>query len=247
MNEIKKAAKMIAGSKNAVAFTGAGISVESGIPTFRGKNGLWNRYNPSFLEISYFYSNPAKSWELIKDIFYEYFGKAKPNKAHYFLADLEKRGILSGVITQNIDNLHQEAGSKKVIEYHGNSKFLKCIDCGKTFPFTEQRISSLPPKCDLCGGILKPDFIFFGEGIPLDAVRETEKLLKKADLLIVVGTTGEVYPAGLIPVEAKQKGIGVIEINPEPSRVTPYADIFIPMKATEAASALEKELKNLIQ
>ncbi len=242
MGSVKKAAELIKNSSNVVAFTGAGISVESGIPTFRGENGLWAKFDPSFLELSFFYSNPEKSWRLIKDIFYEYFGKAKPNKAHSFLAKLEEKGKLIGVITQNIDNLHQEAGSKNVIEYHGNSKYLVCTKCGARYDFTEERIKDIPPLCDKCKGVLKPDFIFFGEGIPYEAITGTEELLEKGDLLIVIGTTGEVYPAGLIPIEAKNKGMQVIEINPQPSKVTPYADVFIQMKATEAAIELGKEL-----
>ncbi len=242
MDSVKKAAELISDSSKIVAFTGAGISVESGIPPFRGENGLWSKFDPSFLELSFFYSNPAESWKLIKDIFYEYFGKSKPNRAHFFLAKLEREGKLIGVITQNIDNLHQEAGSKKVVEYHGNSKYLVCTECGARYPFSEKMIEKIPPVCEKCKGILKPDFIFFGEGIPLDAVSGTEKLLEEGDLLLVIGTTGEVYPAGLIPIEAKRKGMPVIEINPEPSKVTPYADIFLKMKATEAAEALEREL-----
>ncbi len=242
MESVKKATELISNSNKIISFTGAGISVESGIPTFRGKNGLWSRFDPSFLELSFFYSNPEKSWKLIKDIFYEYFGKAEPNDAHYFLARLEEKGKLIGVITQNIDNLHQEAGSKNVIEYHGNSKYLVCINCGERYRFTQERIEIIPPLCDKCKGVLKPDFIFFGESIPLKAVSETERLLDEGDLLIVIGTTGEVYPAGLIPVEAKNKGMPVIEINPEASSITPYADVFLKMKATEAAKVLCKEL-----
>jgi len=242
MDSVKKAAELISNSQKIVTFTGAGISVESGIPTFRGENGLWAKFDPSFLELSFFYSNPKESWKLIKDIFYEYFGKAKPNEAHIFLAKLEDMGKLIGVITQNIDNLHQEAGSKKVVEYHGNSKYLVCVKCGKRYDFSPERIEKIPPVCEKCGGVLKPDFVFFGEGIPLDAISETERLLKESDLLLVIGTTGEVYPAGLIPVEAKRMGKKVIEINPENSKITPFADVFLKMKATEAAKSLAKEL-----
>ncbi|BBB32881.1 NAD-dependent deacetylase [Thermotomaculum hydrothermale] len=242
MDAIIKATELIKNSKNIVAFTGAGISVESGIPPFRGENGLWSKFDPSFLELSFFYSNPEESWRLIKDIFYEYFGKAKPNKAHYFLAKLEKIGKLIGVITQNIDNLHQEAGSTNVVEYHGNSKYLVCTKCGEKYNFTPERIEKIPPLCEKCKGVLKPDFIFFGEGIPVEAIRKTEELLEKGDLLIVIGTTGEVYPAGLIPIEAKNRGMFVIEINPDVSKVTPYADVFLKMKATEAAETLEHRL-----
>jgi len=126
---LEQAADALRRAKRAVAFTGAGISVESGIPPFRGPDGLWSRYDPQVLDLSYFHAHPLESWQVIKEIFYDYFGRARPNEAHKALARLEQAGYLQGVITQNIDNLHQEAGSRHVVEYHGTSRYLTCTAC----------------------------------------------------------------------------------------------------------------------
>ena len=241
-NDYDKAAEWIAGAKRAVAFTGAGISVESGIPTFRGPEGLWSRYDPQILDLGYFHRHPLESWRAIKEIFYDYMGsKARPNAAHRFLAELERLGILRGVITQNIDNLHQEAGSRKVVEFHGTAQRLECTSCRKKWEFEERMLEKLPPACPDCGGLLKPDFIFFGEAIGPENYRKSEEMLERADVLIIVGTTGEVMPASMLPYEAK--AAKVIEINPEPSRYTEEkTDIFLQAKATEAARELARRL-----
>ncbi len=127
----KKAARIIKTSKNNVAFTGAGISVESGIPPFRGENGLWNKYNPTAFEIGFFHQYPRQSWEVIREIFYDLYDMVEPNVAHYSLVELEAQHLLSGIITQNIDHLHFYAGSRTVHEYHGSLKMLICLDCNK--------------------------------------------------------------------------------------------------------------------
>jgi len=126
---ILKAASLLKESSFTTAYTGAGISVESGIPPFRGEGGLWTKYDPTMLDIDHFLGNPVKGWEVIKEIFYDFFGKAKPNIAHLVLAEMENKGLVSRIITQNIDNLHQEAGSKQVYDFHGNSKKLICLEC----------------------------------------------------------------------------------------------------------------------
>ena len=219
-------------------FSGAGISVESGIPPFRGENGLWSKYNPEVLDINYFLDNPEHSWAVIKEIFYDSFGEAHPNRAHRILADLEKIGIVKGIITQNIDNLHFEAGSRVVAEYHGNSRILRCIDCGKEYSAAEEMLNKLPPLCG-CGGLLKPDFVFFGEGIPAMALKLTSEISAKTDLMILIGTTGEIYPASLIPYEVKERGAAIIEINPNESAYTKtITDIFIQKPAVEAMEGI---------
>jgi len=238
---VQSAADLIRTCQPAVAFTGAGISVESGIPTFRGPGGLWEQVDPIFIELGYFHSNPKQSWEKIRDIFYAYFDTAEPNDGHRFLAMLEEHGLLEGVITQNIDNLHQNAGSRKVIEFHGNSQFLTCTGCGKRGPFNPSVLKVMPPTCD-CGALLKPDFIFFGEMIPPVALAESDRLARECKLMIVVGTTGEIYPAAQLPLIARQNGAKLIEINPDPSLVTPFVDLFLPMKATEAGIRLTEAL-----
>jgi NAD-dependent deacetylase len=241
---ITKAAKLIINANHTTAFTGAGISVESGIPPFRGKNGLWSKYDPVFLDIEYFKKNPKESWKLIKEIFYDFFGKAEPNAAHFSLAEMEKMGLLHSVITQNIDNLHQKAGSKEVYEFHGNSRYLICTNCEKKYLVHNIDLSSLPPKCNNCGAVLKPDFVFFGEPIPEPARTKSFEETQKADVFILIGTTGEIIPASTIPYEAKKNNIKIIEINTQPSNYTnTITDIFLKGKATEVMQKLKKIIK----
>ena len=241
-DKIKNAAELIQNSNHTTAFSGAGISVESGIPPFRGENGLWNKYNPSVLDLSRFYDNPTESWKIIKEIFYDFFGNVEPNKAHTVLAKMEKHNLVHSVITQNIDYLHQKAGSKAVWEFHGTSQELICISCGKKYPVADTDLSTLPPKCN-CGGILKPNFIFFGEGIPPDAYAKSMEDAKHADVFIVIGTTGEIMPASFIPEEAKANGVKIIEVNTRPSNFTNrITDIYLEGKATEIFAELEKHL-----
>jgi NAD-dependent deacetylase len=238
-----KAANLIKKSKHVTAFTGAGISVESGIPPFRGKNGLWSKFDPIFLDINYFHKFPLESWKLIKEIFYDFFGKAKPNAAHFALAEMEKMGYIKAIITQNIDNLHQQAESKQVYEFHGNSRNLICINCGKIQQARETDFSKFPPKCDKCGNILKPDFVFFGEPIPEPARTNSFLETEKADVFILIGTTGEIMPASLIPIQAKKNNVKIIEVNIQSSNYTnTITDVFLKGKATEI---LEKLLKLL--
>ncbi len=242
MTELKlyeEAAGYILSSKRTSAFTGAGISVESGIPPFRGENGLWNRYDPVFLDISYFHSNTLKSWELIKEVFYDYFGKAGPNSAHYALAQLESENHLQSIITQNIDNLHQRAGSSNVIEYHGTSHELVCTGCNSRYVAEESYLEVLPPVCKVCGAVLKPDFVFFGEPIPEAASEGASREADRSELFILIGTTGEIMPASMIPYQAKQRGAKIIEINIAPSNYTEsITDIYLEGRATEVMETL---------
>ncbi len=240
---IKEAAKLIKSARYVTAFTGAGISVESGIPPFRGENGLWNRYNPEFLEISYFHNYPRKSWKLIKEIFYDYFGKAKPNRAHQVLAQMEAKGMLESIITQNIDNLHQIAGNKKVFEFHGHSRTLICTKCGRETAASVQNLETLPPLCPYCNGLLKPMFVFFGEGIPEQAANNSYLAARSAEVFLIIGSTGEIMPASMIPAYAKENGARIIEINIEPSNYThTVTDLFLQGKATDIMSRLAGEL-----
>jgi NAD-dependent deacetylase len=236
---IFKAAEIIRNSKHIVAFTGAGISVESGIPPFRGAEGLWSKYNPEVLDLHYFYKNPEKSWVVIKEIFYDFFGEANPNPGHLALARLEALGKLDCVITQNIDNLHQMGGSKVVHEFHGNSHKLVCTSCSRHYALEEVDLETLPAECNECQGLLKPDFIFFGETIPPDAFQASMAAAKKADVLLIIGSTGEVMPANQIPVMAKETGAKVIEINPNPSNYTPHiTDVYLKGKAGDIMTRL---------
>ncbi len=239
-----RAAQVIKSSRRCVAFTGAGISVESGIPPFRGEGGLWNKYDPQTFDIQYFLSNTKKSWEVIREIFYDLFGIVKPNEAHYSLAELETNKMLSAVITQNVDNLHYDAGSKTVHEFHGSLKKLVCLNCSAKYKISRIDLNILPPVCEKCGGILKPDVIFFGEPIPEPAQTNSFNETKKADCFILIGTTGTVAPANMIPLEAKSNGAVIIEINPCPSEYTQeITDIFLEDKAIAAMEQLMNELE----
>jgi NAD-dependent deacetylase len=238
-----EAAGLIANASHLIAFTGAGISVESGIPPFRGKGGIWSRYDPSVLDIENFNSNPGKSWTVISEMFYTYFQDAEPNAAHHFLARLERKGMLKTVITQNIDNMHQKAGNAEVIEYHGNSQWLICNRCGERYEISDVSLDPLPPRCMEDQQVLKPDFVFFGEGIPPAAARRSIEEVTMADVLIIIGTTGEVMPAGMLPSISKSNGASVIEINPEPSGYTyGLTDLYLQGPAAEVAKQLDSYL-----
>ena len=240
---IEEAAKILRESKYTIAFTGAGISVESGIPPFRGKDGLWNKYNPEVLDLSFYLESPDESWVVIREIFYDFFKDTKPNKAHEVLARMEQHGLLHSVITQNIDNLHYQAGNRVVYEFHGNSKRLKCLKCGETYPAADFDLKVIPPRCKMDNEPLKPDFIFFGEGIPHAAYANAFADAEKAQVCIIIGSTGEVVPASHVPRTAKQNGAVIIEINPEESQFTSQiTDIHLQGNAGDVMAKLEKHL-----
>jgi NAD-dependent deacetylase len=244
----ENAAEIIVNAKRCVAFTGAGISVESGIPPFRGKNGLWNKYDPDTFDIRYFHRHTQESWQVIREIFYDLFGKVRPNKAHAALAQLEANGVVKSVITQNVDNLHYDAGSRVVHEFHGSLKRLACLSCQARYPISEVRLDRLPPACPHCEGILKPDVIFFGESIPEPAGSMSFEETRQADCLILIGTTGTVAPANLIPSAARSNGAAIIEINPVPSEYTSrITDIFLEAGATKAMTRLMEKISGKIR
>jgi NAD-dependent deacetylase len=242
-DNIQRAAEAILKSKFTTAFTGAGISVESGIPPFRGEGGLWTKYDPNLLDIDHFIQDPLRAWEIIKEIYYSHFGSAKPNKAHLVLAEMEQRGLLGRTITQNIDNLHQEAGCKNVFDFHGNSKRLVCLSCHTYYSVTDVNLDHLPPVCRQCGGLLKPDYVFFGESIPQIPLSAAYEAAKISDVFLVIGTTGEVMPANQFPLIAKENGATIIEVNPHESNYTSaVTDIFLQGKATEMMELLAEVL-----
>ena len=243
MNNIEIVADLIKKSKYTIGFTGAGISVESGIPPFTGAGGLWNKYDPKFIELSFFYSNPKKSWEEMRKIFFNSMGTAQPNKAHEVLADMETKGLLKGIITQNIDGLHQAAGSKNVVEFHGTIHTLACLDCSLRYNVSEIDISQDIPRCHSCNGILKPDFVFYGEGINKNNYDKSLKMANNADLVIIVGTAGQVMPACYMPFTAQRNGAKIIEVNTlESSFTSQITNYFFQTKATEFFGELEKFL-----
>eukprot|EP00386_Alphamonas_edax_P014259 GDKI01043864.1.p1 GENE.GDKI01043864.1~~GDKI01043864.1.p1 ORF type:complete len:285 (+),score=52.98 GDKI01043864.1:82-936(+) len=223
-------------SKYCVVLTGAGASAESGIPTFRDPaDGLWRRYDPmTYATIWGFRRHPEKIWELLRDFLKE--NDPKPNATHTALAELERMGYVKAIITQNVDNLHQDAGSQKVIEFHGNLMHAVCQSCGAEVPFSKsdaKRLEGmeLPPKhntffthtpahTSTCTGILKPSAVLFGEAIPSRAVRESTAETDKCDLMLVIGTSANVSPASNIPYSAMSRGAKVVEINLESTGLT---------------------------
>jgi NAD-dependent deacetylase len=225
--EIEKTVEILVDSKKAIALTGAGISVESGIPHFRGTGGLWDKYNPEeYTHIDAFMQNPYKIWKMLEEL-WKIVASAKPNPAHYALVELENLGILSSIITQNIDGLHQDAGSKTVIEFHGSHKSFVCMWCKKKYDAKEVSMESIPPLCE-CNKPLKPDIVLFGEMIPQYALSESFKETEYCDMMLVIGTSAVVAPASHLPILAKQMGAKIVEINPNPTELTDYiADISI--------------------
>lgn len=243
-NLISQAAEIIYNSKLTLALTGAGISVESGIPDFRSSGGLWSRFSPEdYATITAFREDPEKVWMMLKEMD-ELLDQAKPNKAHLGMGELEKMGFLHYIITQNVDNLHQEGGATNVIEYHGNSSTLSCLWCGKSYKAEEKR-GEYPPRCQ-CEKILKPDVVFFGEAIPTQALNKSYLLASSAEALIVAGTSAVVSPANTIPAITKQNGGKIIEINKERTHLTDtLSDVFIQGGAGEILEALVAEVKKL--
>lgn len=242
--KVVQAASIINGARHVTVFTGAGISVESGIPPFRGDEGLWSRYDPSCLDISFFYDHPTPAWKVIREIFYDFIGKVKPNAAHVALARLEEMGKVKSVITQNIDGLHTKAGSRKLCEYHGTIRTLTCTGCGREIPAADISLERLPPYCAACGAVLKPDFVFFGECIPEQAARFAIDQTHLADVMLVVGTTGEVMPACLIPQLAKDQGCTIVEVNTSPSTyTTTITDVFLKGRATQILDLLVRDVE----
>lgn len=232
------AARILLRSSHTVAFTGAGISVESGIPPFRGAGGLWDKYDPGILDLDRFHDDPSATWEVIAKLFYEYFQASHPNAAHLALVELERQGLLREVITQNIDNLHQKGGSRRVHEFHGNALRLQCTGCSAFYQPDKKLLSQLPPRCD-CSSVLKPDFIFFGEMIPEKALQASMHAARKAEVFLVIGSTGEVFPAAQIPAMAKQNGAHIIEVNITESLFTPQiTDILLKGQASGVMKTL---------
>jgi len=216
---IRAAARLLADRRNAVALTGAGISVESGIPSFRGAQGMWAKYDPTeYATLHAFLQSPRKVWEMLSEMV-SVCGGAMPNPAHRGLAALEEMEVVRAVITQNVDGLHQAAGSRRVIEYHGNMEELICVYCWKRYPTRKRWTPGSVPLCD-CGEILKPNVVLFGEPIPWLAQEQAEEEARTCCVLVVIGTSAQVSPACDIPRIAKEAGAVVVEINPEPTSLT---------------------------
>ena len=226
-------------SKKIVFVTGAGISQESGIPTFRGNDGYWRKYDPMKLAtIDAFYDNPKLVWEWYDDRRKNILA-AKPNDGHFAIADMEKfRDVI--VLTQNIDGLHQRSGCTNVLELHGSIIRIKCTVCDFSDSITEN-FESFPPKCK-CGSILRPDVVWFGEQLSQDIWQNAINEASLCDVMVIAGTSLAVSPANMLPLYAKQNGATLIEINPEKTVMSNEMDLSI--QAT-SANALPKILSIL--
>jgi NAD-dependent deacetylase len=231
------AADLISEARKIVAFTGAGVSAESGIPTYRGDGGMWTKYDPSkYADIGYFMQDPTYYWSFFKDVRYRVLVESEPNPAHHAIARLEELGKLETVITQNIDGLHQAAGSTHVIELHGNTKIIYCLECAAEYDFQtihEQVATQMPPTCRACDGRLKPKVVFFGEQLPTGAMEDATKAAATADLMLVVGSTLAVFPAASLPLIAKRAGAKLIIVNVGQTAMDELADVFVDAKAGE--------------
>ncbi len=233
-----------------VALTGAGISVESGIPDFRSPGGLWTRYDP-YLYGSYesFITHPERFWEMAKEL-YPTIENADPNPAHYALVELEELGKCKAVITQNIDNLHQRAGSSLVLELHGTYRTGHCMTCNRKFSFEEMKELSegntKVPRCPDDGGPIKPDVVLFGE--PLNAVVQAKaaELAASCDLMLVIGCSLEVYPAAALPEYTKRRKGKLADFNTDPSYDDDLADLVCYGNAGEMLPAVVKAYKRLV-
>ncbi len=231
MDAVEAIASQLKSSRYTVAFTGAGISAESGIPTYRGEGGLWTKYDPNlYANIDYFRQNPSYYWNFFKEVRYPLLRKVKPNKAHLALVEMEAKGNLRTVITQNIDGLHQEAGSSSVIELHGTTRTIICTECSKKYTLDEAfcRLEEKnPPLCMECQGILRPDVIFFGEMLDPQVLSLAYGEAQTCDFFLAVGSSLVVYPAADIPLRAKQKGAKLAIINKGSTPLDSMADYVI--------------------
>jgi NAD-dependent deacetylase len=227
------AADLLASSRHAVVMTGAGMSVESGIPTFRGVDGLWARLGgPDHDQYQRFLADPQAYWKRELERSVEPYvvelrrsvAAAGPNDGHRALARLEEIGVLRTVITQNIDGLHQRAGSRQVVELHGSRYKMRCVDCGDRTPREDLFLSKAPSPCARCGGRVKFDSVLFGEPIPRAVLEEARAVTDRADCVLVVGTSATVRPAGGLPRIARANGARLVELNPNKTGITPLCD-----------------------
>jgi NAD-dependent deacetylase len=239
----EEAADILLNGTKIIAVTGAGVSVESGIPDFRSPNGIWATYPPDeFATIDAFLADPDKVWAMWYELGAS-LGDVQPNSAHRALAQLEHLGRLDVVITQNIDNLHTAAGNTNVIEYHGNASKTICLTCGERRDLDLTHRPHGAPRC-ACGGVMKPDIVFFGEMIPEDAVTQSDLYASTCDVVLIIGTSATVYPAAAIPYEARGHGARIIECNTERTDFTDtITDIFLQGPAGETLPKLMEALK----
>jgi NAD-dependent deacetylase len=249
---IDEAAGIVLESSHLVALVGAGLSVESGVPTFRGPDGLWTKYGePDMRGYQRFLRDPKGWWEerLRKGSPYqelaEALKEARPNPGHIALRELDELGYLKHIITQNIDNLHQKAGNRNVTEIHGNRTKVRCIECKGRWPLEGFPLDELPPHCPECGGLVKSDTVTFGEPIPTEALAECHRQMELCDVMLLVGTSAAVYPAAGFPLEVEEQGGRLIEVNPNETPLTELCVVAMRAPAGESLPLLVSRLREL--
>jgi NAD-dependent deacetylase len=240
-------AALIVEAQPCVVLTGAGVSTESGIPDFRSRTGLWAEYDPmEYATIDAFRRDPAKVW----DFYSKRLGvlaDAQPNAAHLALAELERLGLVEAVVTQNVDRLHHAAGSRRVVEVHGSIRTASCLACGHREEF-DRLMELLPvPTCAECGAVLKPDVVMFGELVPAGAIQEVSRLVSGAGLLLVVGSSLEVYPVAGLLEEARGGGTRIAIVNRGPTPFDGVADLKIDASAAETLAAVVADIRRTHQ
>ncbi|HEX9971362.1 MAG TPA: NAD-dependent deacylase [bacterium] len=228
-------------AKTVSVLTGAGISAESGVPTFRGEEGLWQKFRPEELaNFDAFLRNPKLVWE-----WYNYrkhiVNQVAPNAGHYAISKMESLFPHFHLITQNVDDLHRKAGSKQIYELHGNIMRNRCVDCSKHYNEMPEADQDVLPRCD-CGGLIRPDVVWFGETLPPLELKRSFDAARSSDVFFSIGTSAVVQPAASLPLEAKHEGAYVVEINIEPTAISHYVDETILGKAAEILPQLVEKL-----
>jgi len=252
-HKIDEVARLIAGAKKVVVFVGAGLSTESGIPDFRSPGGVWDRYDPADFDFQNFLSRESsreKYWQMATEM-YEAMKDAQPNAGHMAVAELERLGKLDCLITQNIDGLHFKAGNsgEKVLELHGTAMHVACLSCQKRYdrgPIQERvAAGEKAPRCDSCGGLLKPATISFGQSMPERETAEAFRRSAACDVFIVIGSSLVVYPAAQMPVEAKRAGAKLIIINRDATPCDSMATIVLRGPAGQTMGAILEKVKEI--
>lgn len=249
---IRQAAHLLLAAHNVTALTGAGISVESGIPPFRGPGGLWTKYGePPMDGYQRFLRDPEQAWrerlaptgpsQEIRDTI----ARAEPNPGHYAFVQLEDLGVLRWLITQNVDNLHRRAGSRNLVEIHGNSTLARCLHCTARFPMAVLSLDVLPPRCLECEGILKSDTVAFGEPIPEEVLEQCIHAVADSDCMIVAGTSATVTPAAYFPMQIRERGGTLVEVNLYESEITPWCTVSLRGPAGETLQHLAQAVREL--
>ncbi len=250
--KIEKVVELIQKAQNIVILTGAGMSTESGIADFRSPNtGLWEKVDPyEFGSINSYVANTSKNLKFMLEMGMNIF-RAKPNRGHKVITKLQKMGKLKGVITQNIDGLHQKAHTKNIIELHGTANESRCIRCHKVFPITTMINQVLQgnysPSCEVCNGLLKPNAIFFGEPLLSETLINADKMIEDCDLMIVLGSSLLVYPAASYPDKALSLGAKLVIINIQETPIDRYADVVIHDKIGDVFPIIVEKVKNANQ